>query len=145
MPGKRPGGAREAPGVGPEMVAFRDPCLIPPGGIEWIPPPGIPAVRSKGVVMDTDTQKLINRRLRRAEGQVAGISRMIEEQEACVDVLMQISAVRGALGKIAQMMLANHLDTCVASAIESGDKEARREHIDEITDLFGRFGALAGR
>ena len=87
----------------------------------------------------------LSRRLRRAEGQLAGIRRMLEEGEPCVDVLMQVAAVRGALGKVAQLLLENHLETCVTEAILSGDAEAQHDQIEELTEIFARFGGMAAR
>ena len=90
-------------------------------------------------------QPVLSRRLRRAEGQLAGIQRMIEEGEPCVDVLMQISAVRGALGKVAQILLSNHLETCVTEAIQSGSDDARMEQLGDLSEIFARFGGMAAR
>lgn len=85
------------------------------------------------------------RRLRRAEGQVGAIRRMVENDEDCVDVLLQIAAVRGALGKAAQVLLGSHVETCVTDALSSGSDEARRRQVDELMTVFNRFGGLAGR
>jgi DNA-binding FrmR family transcriptional regulator len=90
-------------------------------------------------------QPVLSRRLRRAEGQLNGIQRMIEDGEPCVDVLMQISAVRGALGKVAQILLANHLETCVTEAIRGGDRDAQMEQIEDLSEIFARFGGMAAR
>lgn len=85
------------------------------------------------------------RRLRRAEGQVGAIRRMVENDQDCVDVLLQIAAVRGALGKAAQVLLGSHVETCVTDALSSGSDEARRRQVDELMTVFNRFGGLAGR
>ena len=92
-----------------------------------------------------DRKTLLANRLRRAEGQLTGIRRMIEEDESCVDVLMQVAAVRGALGKVAQMLLSNHLETCVTEAMRNGDRAAQLEQIEDLTDIFGRFGGMTSR
>ncbi|MBI2377490.1 MAG: metal-sensitive transcriptional regulator [Deltaproteobacteria bacterium] len=79
-------------------------------------------------------------RLRRAKGQLEGVERMIEEDRYCIDVLFQLAAVRAALGKVAARMLEGHVKTCVAHAIASGEVSERDEKIDEVLEVFSRFG-----
>ena len=62
----------------------------------------------------------LTRRLRRIEGQVRGIQRMVDEDTYCIDILTQISAVNGALDKVAVALLEDHLAHCVADSITSG-------------------------
>ena len=88
---------------------------------------------------ETDKKKLLAR-LRRAEGQLAGIGRMIENDKACVDTLIQISAIQGALGKIGKLILTEHIESCVADALQNGHEEHRQETIDGLMDVFSRFG-----
>jgi DNA-binding FrmR family transcriptional regulator len=90
------------------------------------------------------TKRLVQR-LSRAEGQLSGIRRMIEEDQPCVDVLMQIAAVRGALGKVGQMLLGTHVETCVTDALRSGHEEAGAQQVRELVEVFGRFGGISGR
>lgn len=78
-------------------------------------------------------------RLRRIEGQVKGIQRMIEEEKYCVDILLQISAVYGALRKVGQAILKNHIETCVAEAMTSSNEEDKNKKIDELMNIFDRF------
>jgi len=87
-----------------------------------------------------DTKKKLLARLRRAEGQLAAVRRMVEEDTYCVDVLTQISAVRGALTRAADVLLEDHLHHCVVQAFDDGDEELRRERVDELLDVFARFG-----
>lgn len=87
---------------------------------------------------DADKRKLLTR-LKRAEGQLAAVRRMVEEDAYCVETLTQISAVRGALARAGDVVLRNHIDTCVASALQSGDTAARSERIDELMVAFARF------
>lgn len=77
-------------------------------------------------------------RLKRIEGQVRGIQRMVEEQRYCTDVLMQISAVHESLRSVAQLMLRNHLQHCATEAIRSGDADRRSKMYDELVDLFAK-------
>lgn len=86
----------------------------------------------------TDKKKLLAR-LKRAEGQLAAVRRMVEEDAGCVDSLTQISAVRGALARAGDIILRNHIDTCVAGAIQSGDPVERDARIDELMGAFARF------
>tara|TARA_B100000674_G_C37175148_1_gene617080 strand:+ start:30 stop:320 length:291 start_codon:yes stop_codon:yes gene_type:complete len=84
-------------------------------------------------------------RLRRIEGQVAGIQRMVESETYCVDVLHQFSAVQGALSKAAQGILSAHLDSCVSKALAEGDEAERQAKLHELVDVFGRFGRVVGK
>jgi len=86
----------------------------------------------------SDKKKLLAR-IRRAEGQLAAVRRMVEEEADCVATLTQIAAVRGALARTGDIVLRNHIDTCVARAIESGDRQARAERIDELMGAFARY------
>ncbi|MAQ13678.1 MAG: transcriptional regulator [Sandaracinus sp.] len=88
--------------------------------------------------MDANTKTKVQARLKRAAGQVAGIQRMVEDDRYCVDVLHQIDAARAALAKVSQLMLEQHMETCVRHAFESDDADARQAKIDELVDVFGR-------
>ncbi len=92
-------------------------------------------------MMDEETKAKVQKRLKRAAGQVSGIQRMVEEDRYCVDVLLQIAAARAALAKAGQMMLGVHLQTCVKGAFESTDAEDRQAKIDELIRLFEKMGA----
>jgi len=95
--------------------------------------------------MNDQAKTELLKRLKRAEGQLAAVHRMIDEDEDCVDVLLQISAVRGALSKAGQVLLGSHIETCVSDALRSGDEEARRRQVDDLMEIFGRFGGIAAR
>ncbi len=92
--------------------------------------------------MKDDARKKLMARLRRIEGQVAGIQRMVEEDRYCVDILHQVAAVESALDRVGHLLLAGHVETCVASALESGRPKERREKIDELMQVFSRFGRV---
>ncbi len=94
---------------------------------------------------DPTAQKKLLARLRRVEGQVSAICRMVEEEKYCVDILLQISAVQGALGKAGQLLLGTHVETCVSNAFESGSKKERKKSVDELMEVFSRYGGIAGR
>ncbi|MBI4815746.1 MAG: metal-sensitive transcriptional regulator [Deltaproteobacteria bacterium] len=92
-------------------------------------------------MLDEDMKSKVSNRLRRAKGQLDGIERMIADDRYCVDVLFQIAAVRAALGKAAELLLENHVNHCVSHALSSGTPSDRREKIDELLEVFSRFGA----
>ena len=91
-----------------------------------------------------DKTKMVAR-LKRIEGQVAGIKRMVESETYCVDVLHQFSAVQGALAKAAQGILSAHLESCVSTAIVEGDDNERQAKLQELVDVFGRFGRVVSK
>ena len=78
-------------------------------------------------------------RLRRIEGQVRGLQRMIDEDVYCIDVLQQISAVNGALQNVAIGLLDEHVGHCVADAAAAGDAERAREMVTEATKAIERL------
>jgi DNA-binding FrmR family transcriptional regulator len=85
-----------------------------------------------------DKDRLTNR-LRRIEGQVRGIERMIEEDRYCIDILTQISAVTTALDGLALKLLESHVGTCVATALASGDEVEAAEKTKELFEAVERF------
>ena len=76
--------------------------------------------------------------LRRIEGQVRGLQRMVDEEKYCIDVLTQISAVTGALQKVALGMLEEHLSHCVVRAAQAGGEEAQLK-VQEASDAIARL------
>ncbi len=81
--------------------------------------------------------KLLNR-LRRIEGQVRGVARMLEEERYCIDVLTQLQAIRAALTRVETEMLKDHLDHCIETAIVSGDAAEQRKKAGELIELLER-------
>ncbi len=78
------------------------------------------------------------KRLRRIEGQVRGLQRMLEEDRYCIDILHQVQAVKAALSKVEDAILSDHAASCVAEAIASGDAAEQRKKFEELVDLVGR-------
>ncbi len=78
------------------------------------------------------------KRLKRIEGQVRGLTRMVDEDRYCIDVVTQIAAVRAALRKVEEEVLRDHVGHCVEGAISSGNKSQQRRKIAELMDVFGR-------
>lgn len=84
-------------------------------------------------------QKAIVSRLRRIEGQVRGLERMIEDERYCIDILTQISAVTTALDGVALKILEGHVEHCVADALASGDEGEAEAKRRELLDAIHRF------
>ncbi|MGE5206399.1 MAG: metal-sensitive transcriptional regulator [Chlamydiota bacterium] len=75
-------------------------------------------------------------RLKRIEGQVRGLQRMVEEERYCPDVMEQVSAVQESLRAVGQLLLRNHLQHCVTGAVRSGDETRSNQVYDELASLF---------
>jgi DNA-binding FrmR family transcriptional regulator len=88
--------------------------------------------------MRTDIKASCQKRLSRIEGQVRGLSKMVEEERYCIDVVTQISAVRAALRRVEEEVLKDHVSHCVEHAIASGDKSDQRKKIAELMAVIGR-------
>lgn len=78
-------------------------------------------------------------RLKRIEGQVRGIVRMLEEDRYCIDILHQMQAVKAALARAESEILKNHASSCVEEAIASGNEKKQREKVSELIDLFDKL------
>ncbi|ABA04172.1 Protein of unknown function DUF156 [Nitrobacter winogradskyi Nb-255] len=78
------------------------------------------------------------KRLSRIEGQVRGLSRMVEEDRYCIDIVTQISAVRAALRRVEEEVLKDHVAHCVEHAITSGNKTDQRRKISELMAVIER-------
>ena len=91
--------------------------------------------------MNIDKQAII-RRLNRIEGQVRGVSKMIDEDRYCIDVLQQIQAIKSAISKVEDAVLKDHAATCVENAIASGDAADQRKKFAELIDVLGKAKRL---
>lgn len=89
-------------------------------------------------MMSAKTKDRIEGRLKRVAGQVSGIQRMVEGDRYCVDIILQISAVRAALAKVSKMLLESHIQTCVTDAFESDDADDRQAKIEELVRVFDK-------
>ena len=88
--------------------------------------------------MQKETKALVQKRFNRIEGQVRGLTRMVEEGRYCIDIVTQISAVRAALQRAEEEILRDHVGHCVEHAIASGNKDEQRKKISEIIDVLKR-------
>src|ERR671916_3542139 len=91
---------------------------------------------SHGYIKAKDKEKLQNR-LKRIEGQVRGVQRMVGEEAYCVDVLTQIGSIVSALERVGAILLKDHVEHCVRESIEKG--EGADEKIEELTEAVERF------
>lgn len=92
--------------------------------------------------MEQTTHKEQLEYLRKIEGQVRGIQRMIEEGKYCVDILNQIHSAISALARVEDKILEKHFENCVSNAIKSGSAAGRKQKLDEILQLVSRFRKL---
>jgi DNA-binding FrmR family transcriptional regulator len=104
--------------------ATRDDAAAPDGG------------SARGYIKARD-KELLENRLKRIEGQVRGVRRMVDEESYCVDVLTQIASVVSALEKVGTILLKDHVEHCVRESIEKG--EGADEKIEELTTAVERF------
>jgi DNA-binding FrmR family transcriptional regulator len=95
--------------------------------------------------MTPEIQEQARKRIRRIAGQVAGIERMIDEDRYCVDILLQVAAVRAALDGVGKLLLNAHVETCVADALASGRTKDRKEKVAELMEVFSKFAHIGGR
>jgi DNA-binding FrmR family transcriptional regulator len=88
---------------------------------------------------DADEKARLQARLKRIEGQVKGLQRMIEEDRYCVDVLGQIASVHEALRSVGKQLLRGHLAHCVTSALRSGDEAEAKQTYQELMDVIYKY------
>ena len=86
-----------------------------------------------------ETKDALSKRLRRIEGQVRGLQKMVDEERYCADILVQIASVQEALRGVGRQLLRNHLKHCATSAIKKGPAEADRTY-DELLELITSIG-----
>jgi DNA-binding FrmR family transcriptional regulator len=92
--------------------------------------------------METDQKRQLLNRLKSIEGHVRGIQRMVEDDTYCIDVIRQVHAVQKALESVSSLVLENHLNTCVTTAIRGNDVDERQRMIGEIVGVFQETGKL---
>ena len=93
----------------------------------------------KAVHVEPDAKARNLKRLRRIEGQVRGLQKMVEDDRYCADIMTQISSVHEALRAVGKELMKNHLRHCATTAIKSSDEEAGAMY-DEIVDLLYKSG-----
>jgi DNA-binding FrmR family transcriptional regulator len=86
--------------------------------------------------MDDQTRRDVSNRLKSVAGHVNGIVKMIEDDRYCIDVIKQIQAIQAALNRTSEVILANHLDTCVTTAMRGDDADERERVMTEVLQVF---------
>jgi CsoR family transcriptional regulator, copper-sensing transcriptional repressor len=86
-----------------------------------------------------ETREETSRRLKRIEGQVRGLQRMIDDGRYCPDILTQVASVHAALRGVSKLLMRNHLQHCVTDALRSGDPVAAERTYNEVMDLMYRY------
>jgi len=87
--------------------------------------------------MTTHEEELV--RLRRIEGQIRGVQRMIEEKRYCIDILTQLSSIVGAIQSVEENILNRHLQGCVQYSFNKGSREDRKKKMEEIMEVLRKF------
>ncbi len=90
-------------------------------------------------MMNDEQKKQALNRLKRIEGQIRGLQKMVEEDRYCIDVLTQTTSVVSALKGVEDLVMEQHLNTCVADAMRSEDPMAKQEKIDEVMTVLSKF------
>jgi|SRR5215813_2059774 len=90
----------------------------------------------KAVGVDPDIKQANRNRLRRIEGQVRGLQKMVEDDRYCAEVIVQIASVQEALRGVARNLMKNHLRHCAAKALESGKGKEAEQMYDELLELI---------
>ncbi|WBT37953.1 metal-sensitive transcriptional regulator [Hyphomicrobium sp. DMF-1] len=88
--------------------------------------------------MHQNTRASCLKRLSKIEGQVRGLSRMVEERRYCIDIVTQVAAVRAALRKVEEAVLQDHIGHCVENAISSGNTTEQRAKVAELVEVLSR-------
>lgn len=86
-----------------------------------------------------DDKQTVLRRLKRIEGQVRGLQKMVDEERYCTDILVQISSVHEALRAVGRKLMRNHLSHCATNAIRSEDPEQAEAMYDELMELIYKY------
>ncbi|HSB69454.1 MAG TPA: metal-sensitive transcriptional regulator [Candidatus Methylomirabilis sp.] len=96
-------------------------------------------------MMDPETKRRALHRLRRIQGQVQGVQRMVEEDKYCVDTMLQISAIQGALEQVSKILMHRHIESCVLDSMQAGSDGERAKKIEELIGVFSRYGGFSSR
>jgi CsoR family transcriptional regulator, copper-sensing transcriptional repressor len=90
----------------------------------------------KAVAVDPALKEANRKRLRRIEGQIRGLQKMVEEDRYCADIITQVASVQEALRGVARNLMRNHLHHCASKALRSGKHEDAESMYDELLDLI---------
>jgi CsoR family transcriptional regulator, copper-sensing transcriptional repressor len=90
-------------------------------------------------MMDDKQKAKVGARLKRIEGQVRGIERMVQEDRYCMDILTQTRSIFAALRAVEDLIMENHMNTCVLDAMRSGNDSERHDKVDELMTVLSQF------
>lgn len=94
----------------------------------------------KGLTMiDENTKRASQRRLKLIKGQIEGIERMILDEKYCIDIINQVTAVRNALEKVSLLLMKRHIESCVADSITADDSKRKDRRINELMETVYKF------
>jgi DNA-binding FrmR family transcriptional regulator len=93
----------------------------------------------RALAVDPNIKSSNMNRLRRIEGQIRGLQKMVEEDRYCPDILVQISSVQEALRGLGRALMQNHLQHCATEALTKGSREQARQTYDELLELIYRY------
>jgi DNA-binding FrmR family transcriptional regulator len=96
-------------------------------------------------MIDGETKRQALTRLRRIVGQVQGIQRMVDDEKYCVDILLQVSAVQGALEQVSKILMTRHIESCVVDTLKAGSERERTKKICELIEVFSRHSGFGAR
>ncbi len=110
------------------------------GGAGGTARPALPIVGPGGHAagVEPEIREAVLKRLKRIEGQVRGLQRMVAEERYCADILMQIASAHEALRGVGKLLMRNHLEHCVTDALRSGDRQSAERAYEEVLDLMYR-------
>ncbi len=130
-------GANSAGGVATAAAAEAAPAT---GGAVGSARSALPIVGPGGHAagVEPEIREAVLKRLKRIEGQVRGLQRMVEEERYCADILMQIASAHEALRGVGKLLMRNHLEHCVTDALRSGDRQSAERAYEEVLDLMYR-------
>ena len=97
----------------------------------------VDTLQGYGIGMRNKAKTAAARRIARIAGQVSGIGRMVEEDRYCIDIVRQVQAAKAALTGLEKVILDDHLDTCVETALAGEDLDARRDKVEELVAVLG--------
>ena len=100
---------------------------------------GANPIDRKAVAVDSDIKAANLIRLRRIEGQIRGLQKMVEEDRYCPDILVQVASAHEALRAVGQGLMRNHLRNCATSAVLGGDSVKAEETYHELVDLIYKY------
>ena len=90
-------------------------------------------------MMNQQQKQEVLQRLKKIAGQIGGIQKMVSEDRYCIDILTQTRASAAAINKVEDLIMYQHLHTCVADSMKSGDPEDKKQKISEIMGIFSKF------